>query len=68
MLVLGRKRDESIMLGDDIEVTVTEISKDKCRIGISAPKAVLVLRRELWDASQREKQTCGQPVAAGGGI
>ena len=47
MLVLSRQRDETIMIGDDIELTVVDIRGDKVRIGIEAPDSVLVLRDEL---------------------
>lgn len=47
MLVLARKKDESILIGDDIEIVVTEIIEDKVKIGIKAPKNVKVFRKEL---------------------
>ena len=47
MLVLSRHRDETIMLGDDIEVTVVDIRGDKVRLGIRAPEAVTVHRKEI---------------------
>jgi carbon storage regulator len=53
MLVLSRKCDETIFIGDDISVTVTRISHDKVRLGISAPPAVQVLRAELRDERRR---------------
>jgi len=55
MLVLTRFRDESIMIGDDIVITVTDIRGDKVRIGIDAPAAVQVHRREVYEVIQREK-------------
>jgi carbon storage regulator len=48
MLVLTRKTGQSIMIGDDIEVSVLAVSRDKIRIGISAPKEVPVFRTEVW--------------------
>ena len=48
MLVLTRKTGQSIMIGDDIEVSVLAVSKDKIRIGITAPKEVPVFRKEVW--------------------
>ena len=54
MLVLSRKKDESIIINDDIIITIVEIRGDKCRIGIDAPKEVSVHRREVWDAIHRE--------------
>lgn len=56
MLVLSRHRDESIIIDDDIVVTIIEIRGDKVRIGISAPKDVGVWRQEVYEAIQREKQ------------
>ncbi len=49
MLVLTRKVGESLLIGEDIEITVTEISGDKVRIGIQAPAQLRILRRELRD-------------------
>ena len=48
MLVLTRKTGQSIMIGDDIEVSVLAVSRDKIRIGITAPKEVPVFRTEVW--------------------
>ncbi len=47
MLVLTRKREEVIMIGDDIEIIVTEIGDDKVKIGINAPKHLKIFRKEL---------------------
>ena len=55
MLVLSRHRDESIMIGDDIVVTVVDIRGDKVRLGIDAPTQIPVHRQEIYDAIQREK-------------
>ena len=55
MLVLSRQRDESIMIGDDVEITIVDVRGDKVRLGISAPKKIPVHRREIYDAIQREK-------------
>ncbi len=55
MLVLSRQRDESIMIGDDIVVTVVEIRGDKIRLGIQAPAEVPVHREEIYNAIQQEK-------------
>lgn len=54
MLVLSRQRDESIMIGDDIEVTVVDIRGEKVRLGISAPQQVSVHRKEVWLAIRKE--------------
>ena len=55
MLVLSRQRDESIMIGDDVEITIVDVRGDKVRLGINAPKSIPVHRREIYDAIQREK-------------
>lgn len=54
MLVLSRQRDETIMIGDAIRVTIVEVRGDKVRIGIEAPKDVSVHRQEVYDAIKRE--------------
>ena len=54
MLVLSRHRDETIMIGDDIEITVVDIRGDKVRLGINAPRSVQVHRKEVYDAIKRE--------------
>ena len=56
MLVLSRHRDESIMIGDDIVLTIVDIRGDKVRLGIDAPQDIPVHRREVYDAIQRENQ------------
>ena len=56
MLVLSRKRDESIVINDDITIVIVEIRGDKVRLGIEAPKEVPVHRKEVWEAIQREGQ------------
>lgn len=54
MLVLSRQKDETIMIGDDIEITVVDIRGDKVRLGINAPTVVPVHRKEVYDAIRRE--------------
>ena len=61
MLVLSRKRNEQIVIGDLITVTVVEIRGDKVRLGIEAPMDVPVHRQEIYDAIQR-KQPDVSPV------
>ena len=56
MLVLSRQRDETIMIGDDIEITVVDIRGDKVRLGINAPKSVQVHRKEVYLAIKRENE------------
>ena len=55
MLVLSRHRDESIMIGDEIVITVVDIRGDKVRLGIDAPQNVPVHRQEVYEAIQRER-------------
>lgn len=54
MLVLSRKTDEKIRIGDDVEVLVIEIRGDKVRLGITAPRDLPVHREEIYQAIQRE--------------
>jgi len=62
MLVLSRKQNESIIIGDVIEVTVVEIRGDKVRLGVIAPAEIPVHRREVWDAIAREAPPTSQPI------
>lgn len=77
MLVLSRQRDESIVIGGNIIVTIVDIRGDKVRLGIDAPPEVPVHRREVYEAIQRENlraalanpsasQQTGTPPATGG--
>lgn len=56
MLVLSRKIDESIKIGNDVEVTIVDILGNKVRLGITAPKVIPVHRKEIYEAIQREKE------------
>ncbi len=56
MLVLSRQRDETIMIGDDVEITIVDIRGDKVRIGITAPTHIPVHRKEVYEAIQRENR------------
>lgn len=56
MLILSRQKNESIMIGDNVEILITNIRGDKVRLGIIAPKSIPVHRREIYDAIQREKK------------
>ena len=60
MLVLSRQRDESIVIGDNIVVTIVDIRGDKVRLGIDAPTEVPVHRREVYEAIQRENLRASQ--------
>jgi carbon storage regulator len=54
MLVLSRQRDESIIIGDNIIITIVDIRGDKVRLGIEAPTEIAVHRQEVYEAIQRE--------------
>jgi carbon storage regulator len=60
MLVLSRQRDESIIIGDNIVITIVDIRGDKVRLGISAPTEVPVHRQEVYEAIQRENLRAGR--------
>jgi carbon storage regulator len=60
MLVLSRQRDESIMIGDNIVVTIVDIRGDKVRLGINAPSEIPVHRQEVYEAIQRENLRAAQ--------
>ena len=57
MLVLSRKKNESIVIDNNITIVVVEIRGDKVRLGVEAPREVPVHRREVYDAIQRSQQT-----------
>ncbi len=59
MLVLSRRNEESILIGDDIEVTVVGIRGGTVRLGIEAPRQVSVHRREIYDCIRKNRQTGG---------
>ena len=59
MLVLSRKKDEKIIIGDNITLMVIEIRGDKVRLGIEAPKDVSVHREEVYEAIRRERLDAG---------
>jgi len=65
MLVLSRQRDESIIIGEDIVITIVDIRGEKVRLGISAPPHVPVHRKEVYEAIMREKRA-NQPDQAEG--
>lgn len=56
MLVLSRKKDEVIMIGDNIKIAIVEIRGDKVRLGIEAPTNVGIHRQEVYEAIQREEE------------
>ncbi len=56
MLVLSRKKDQSILIGDDIELIIVDIGDDKVKIGIRAPKTMKVFRKELLQEVEQENK------------
>lgn len=64
MLVLSRQRDESIIIGDNIVITVVDIRGDKVRLGIQAPTEIPVHRQEVYEAIQRENLRAGGETPA----
>ena len=60
MLVLSRTRDETIMIGDDVQITIVDVRGDKVRLGITAPAHVPVHRKEVYDAIKRENAQAAQ--------
>jgi len=56
MLVVTRKIDEGVVIDDNIEITILEVSKDRVKIGINAPKEVRILRNEIYNTEQANKQ------------
>ena len=66
MLVLSRKKNESIVINNDITVIVVEIRGDKVRLGVEAPKEVPVHRREVYDAIKRNEAAAAAEAKKGG--
>jgi len=64
VLVLTRKTDESVVIGDNIVVSVLEVRGDVVRLGIEAPRDVAVHRREIFDELQRANREAASPAAA----
>lgn len=65
MLVLSRQRDETIMIGDEIEITVVDIRGDKVRLGITAPTRIAVHRKEVYEAIKAENEQASKIAGAG---
>lgn len=68
MLVLTRKKDQSIVINEDIEITIFEVQGDQVRIGISAPKNVSIYRKEIFLEIQEENKRAAEtkPVSLDG--
>ncbi|GAB5441585.1 MAG: carbon storage regulator CsrA [Fuerstiella sp.] len=62
MLVLSRKKSESVVINDDIVITVVEVRGDKVRLGIQAPREIPVHRKEVLDAILREERETNDSV------
>ncbi|MFV9510523.1 carbon storage regulator CsrA [Tepidibacillus sp. LV47] len=62
MLVLTRKKGESIMLGHDIEITVVDIDGDQIKLGINAPKHIEIHRKEIYLMIQEENKKAAKPT------
>ena len=68
MLILSRKKNETIVIAENIIVTVVDIRRDKVRLGIEAPRDIPVHRREVYEAikrSQRSKENCPEESDSG---
>lgn len=60
MLVLSRQRDETIMIGDSVELTIVDIRGDKVRIGITAPSSIAVHRKEVYESIRQENERASE--------
>ncbi len=65
MLILARKKNQSIMIGDDIEIMVTDISGDCVKLGINAPRHISVHRKEIYEAIKRENESAAKVKESG---
>jgi carbon storage regulator len=62
MLILSRKKDESIIIGDNIEISIVDIKGDHVKLGIQAPKNVKVYRQEVYNAILKENEAAANSV------
>lgn len=62
MLILSRKKDESIIIGDNIEISIVDIKGDHVKLGIKAPRDVKVYRQEVYEAIQKENKAAVNSV------
>lgn len=65
MLVLARKRDQSIVIGDNIEVIIVDVHGDQVKLGITAPRHIPVHRKEIYEEIQRENLRAAQTKVEG---
>jgi len=65
VLVLARKRDQSIVIGDDVEVIIVDVHGDQVKLGITAPRHIPVHRKEIYEEIQRENIRAAQSKAEG---
>lgn len=65
MLVLSRQRDETIMIGDEVEVTIVDVRGDKVRLGITAPARIAVHRKEVYEAIRAENEQASRSADVG---
>lgn len=64
MLALSRKQNESLVIGNDIEITILEVKGDQVKIGINAPKSISVYRKELYEQIQQaNKEAAEQEIS-----
>ena len=63
MLILSRKVNEKVVIGDDITVSIIEVRGDQVRIGIDAPKKIKVFRQEVFDAIKEENKAASESAA-----
>ena len=66
MLILSRKIDEKIKIGEDITITLIDVHGDQVKIGVEAPKSVKVFRQEVFDAIQKENKAAVAAVPESG--
>lgn len=57
MLVVTRRTDESLIISDNIEITILEVSKDRVKLGVSAPRDIKIIRNELLDAQNSNRES-----------
>ena len=62
MLALSRRPDESLVIGNDIEITVLEVKGDQVKLGMKAPKTVGIYRKELYDQIQQENKAASESI------